>query len=412
MIPTLFRRGGACCLFFLLATLPPMCACADTSPVEEATSILERWTTFHWGRDCIVWVVHYPEELVTPWVEAEASRSGMSQEEKDNYRRSFVKELRIAETEPFLLTVYAFGPKPLALAPLSSSVLLSLPDGRSVAPVSYEKKFDEPLSGVVQGLVFFPKQPDKRFVVTVRGLGIRREQEFAFGVSAVQTEGPGIVPEEGPGPKDTEPSIAAKSPGKGKGTVTGGNREGIVVSLPPAPKSEKKAPVVPERPERPLPPVPPTPPLPEPSATPVPALVGSDDVALAAFRPDSKKLASGDVAPQDPSSPETRKKDTKNVYRSKEKALEAFLSEWIAGDAGKMHSLLSEPSAKTVSVQALKRDTIDTPMRWALKDGYKIKWLDGNRAKVIASQKFILMRTLVSRVVTLAQEGHSWSVVW
>ncbi len=245
-------------LALLCVLLLPNGVFAAESPVEEATAILERWTSFHWGRDCIVWVVHYPEELVTPWVEAEAARSGMSQEEKDEYRRSFVKELRIAETEPFLMTVYAFGPKPLSLAPLSGSMLLSLPDGQSIAPTSYEKKFDEPLTGVVQGLVFFPKQPDKRFVVMVKGLGIRGEQEFAF---AAHGSGNGTgSPVADPVVKE-DVALVPKARDKSK-PEAGGSREGIVVSLPPVPKSEKKQPVAPERPQPPVSPDPPVPPGP------------------------------------------------------------------------------------------------------------------------------------------------------
>lgn len=388
-------------LALLCVLLLPNGVFAAESPVEEATAILERWTSFHWGRDCIVWVVHYPEELVTPWVEAEAARSGMSQEEKDEYRRSFVKELRIAETEPFLMTVYAFGPKPLSLAPLSGSMLLSLPDGQSIAPTSYEKKFDEPLTGVVQGLVFFPKQPDKRFVVMVKGLGIRGEQEFAF---AAHGSGNGNgAPVADPVAKE-DVALVPKARDKNK-PEAGGSREGIVVSLPPVPKSEKKQPVAPERPQPPVSPVPPIPPVPTPDPA---ADVRSGDVgALADFLPGSKERTSGDVTPRG-----EQKADRKNLYRSREKALEEFLSKWVAGDAEGMHAILSEASRKTVSVQALKRDTIDSSMRWALKDGYKVKWTDGNKAKVIASQKFILMRTLVSRIITLTQEGHSWSVVW
>ncbi|PKL02295.1 MAG: hypothetical protein CVV55_05180, partial [Synergistetes bacterium HGW-Synergistetes-2] len=67
--------------------------------IVEATSILERWTAFHWGRDCLVWLVHYPEELVDPWVAAEAARSGMSEAESAQYRASFTSELRIVDTE-------------------------------------------------------------------------------------------------------------------------------------------------------------------------------------------------------------------------------------------------------------------------------------------------------------------------
>ena len=107
---TKIRNGILSLLAVLLFSAAPA---AGSDAIGEATAILERWTSFHWGRDCLVWIVHYPEELVDPWVESEAARGGMSDGEREEYRKAFVSELRIADTEPFLVTVYAFGPRPL-----------------------------------------------------------------------------------------------------------------------------------------------------------------------------------------------------------------------------------------------------------------------------------------------------------
>ena len=152
----------------LLSAVPA----AGSEAIREATEILERWTSFHWGRDCLVWIVHYPEELVDPWVESEAARGGMSEGEKEEYRRAFISELRISETEPFLVTIYAFGPRPLDFGGFASAVSLVNKNGDKAAPLSYERKFDQPVSGIVQGLVFFPKQTDKEFSVSMRRLGV------------------------------------------------------------------------------------------------------------------------------------------------------------------------------------------------------------------------------------------------
>ncbi len=154
---------------------------AGSDAIGEATAILERWTSFHWGRDCLVWIVHYPEELVDPWVDSEAARGGMSEGEREEYRKAFVSELRIGDTEPFLVTIYAFGPRPLDFGGFASSVRLVTKNGDAVPPLSYEGKFDQPVSGIVQGLVFFPKQRDKEFSVAMRRLGVVEEQLFSFG---------------------------------------------------------------------------------------------------------------------------------------------------------------------------------------------------------------------------------------
>ncbi|MDR1049206.1 MAG: hypothetical protein LBL51_05570, partial [Synergistaceae bacterium] len=60
-------RIAACAFFWVLSCGGP----AFANAFEETVRILEDRTVFHWGRDCLVWVVHYPEEIVEPWVESE-----------------------------------------------------------------------------------------------------------------------------------------------------------------------------------------------------------------------------------------------------------------------------------------------------------------------------------------------------
>ena len=94
------------------------------NPFGETIRVLEQWTVSHWGRDCFVWIVYYPKELIEPWVEAEALRVGMSEAERRAYRDTFVSELRMDRAEPFLVSVYAFGARPVSLAPVSDNILL------------------------------------------------------------------------------------------------------------------------------------------------------------------------------------------------------------------------------------------------------------------------------------------------
>ena len=51
---------------------------AEVTAFDQTIRILERWTSSHWGQDCFVWIVHYPEELAKPWAESEALRAGMN----------------------------------------------------------------------------------------------------------------------------------------------------------------------------------------------------------------------------------------------------------------------------------------------------------------------------------------------
>lgn len=338
-------------------------------PVTQATAILERWTSFHWGRDCLVWIVHYPEELVDPWVDAEAARRGMSEAEKQEYREDFMKELRIRDTEAFLLTVYAFGPRPLSLAPFSGSIFLQNPGGSRVSPLSYEKKFDIPLSGIVQGLVFFQKQGDKDFSLVMKGLGVQTEQLFSFGPLREETPVAEIAPPEP-------------------------EREVVVVELPPAPKKEppkvKKTPPV----QAPLPPEPP---------------VVASPPELMDFKPEP----SADMKPLKEELPAEKESDKKGVlFISKEKTVEKFVSLWIEGKYDGMYDLLSSSSRKSLTEKKFSSEIAATKLRSSLRDGYKIKWLEDGKVQIVTAQKMLLFRTLRSKVILLEKEDKLWKVTW
>lgn len=352
----------------LLCILLPAAARAG-DPVTRATAILERWTSFHWGRDCLVWIVHYPEELVDPWVEAEAARRGMSEAEKEEYREDFMKELRITDTEAFLLTVYAFGPRPLSLAPFSSSLFLQTSAGSRVSPLSYEKKFDAPLSGIVQGLVFFPKQPEGNFSLGMKGLGVQTEQIFSFAPP----------PEETPVAEIAPPEPA---------------REVVVVELPPAPKKE------PPRVKKPPPVKAPPPPEPPVVASP-PELM------------DFKPEPSSDAKPIKEEPPEKAESAGKGVlFISREKTVEKFVRLWIDGEYGGMYDLLSSSSRKALTEKQFAAEIAATKLRSSLRDGYKIKWLDDGKVQIITAQKMLLFRTLRSKMILLEKEDKLWKVTW
>ena len=41
---------------------------------QKVSNILDKWTVFRWGTDNLAWLVHYPEELVDPYVQLETAR--------------------------------------------------------------------------------------------------------------------------------------------------------------------------------------------------------------------------------------------------------------------------------------------------------------------------------------------------
>lgn len=362
---------------------------ALASPLEEATRILERNTSFHWGKDCLVWVVYYPESLVEPWVDADAQSRGYTASQREEYLRSFKEQLRIGSAEPFLVTVYHFGAGPLSLSPFSDYLSLTTDGSNRVPPLSYEKKMDQPISGVVQGLVFFPKQQGE-FSLVFKGLGVYPEQMFAFDRPAqteVVVKAPEVVSRvvEIP-PVETETALSSKG--------------GKVSS--PKKQPEPKAP----EPE----------PLPPPVDTEPPAWLGPGPV-LTPPEPVVEELplegVSGDIARQleeilKDDGPEPEKD---SLLLSKETVIEEFLALWAKGDTEAMFEMIA-PSARAEGLESFSSRANKSPLRWTLSDGYKVRWLDDGKARVSVAQKLVLIRVLQSEVLSVVREEGRSFVVW
>ena len=398
-------RGRGCvlaCLLAVLSVCPPAFGGAPaeqaTNPFGETIRVLEQWTVSHWGRDCFVWIVYYPEELIEPWVEAEALRVGMSEAERRAYRDTFVSELRMDRTEPFLVSVYAFGARPVSLAPVSDNILLVTAAGERVRPVRYDTNLDQPLRGLVQGLVFFPKQRDTNFAVAVKGMGGCDERLFSFTPAA--------------SPEDWDGGAVPAS----EETKT------VVVELPKKPASRKVSvrPVKPPKPaEHPAVPMAPPPSVPRP----IPPLLAEDSGDMAVFvesvrdrgaSPDRRAADKTDKTEGAASeTPENPGKNAQSAYVSREQVLRRFLTLWAENRPDEMYAMLSAESRKMLSSENFARETAKAAdFRAGLKDGYRIDWVGEERAKVITDRRFLMFRSLVVRTLGVTREGSSWKVVW
>ena len=371
------------------------------NPFGETIRVLEQWTVSHWGRDCFVWIVYYPKELIEPWVEAEALRVGMSEAERRAYRDTFVSELRMDEAEPFLVSVYSFGARPVSLAPVSDNILLVTAAGERVRPVRYDTNLDQPLRGLVQGLVFFPKQRNTDFAVAVKGMGGYDERLFSFAPAASLGGWDG---EADPSPEETRT---------------------VVVELPkkPAPKRVSVRPVQPPKPaEHPAVPMAPPPSAPRP----IPPLLAEDSGDMALFvesvrdrgasldrgeadRTDKKESAS----PETLEAPEKPEKNAQSAYVSREQVLRRFLTLWADNRPDEMYAMLSAESRRMLSPENFAREAAKaSDFRAGLKDGYRIDWVGEERARVITDRRFLMFRSLVVRTLGVTREGSSWKIIW
>ena len=381
------RVGVGLALLAFACLVPNPCGAVSRNPLGETIQVLEQWTAAHWGRDCFVWIVYYPEDLVEPWIEAEALRVGMSEPERRAYRDTFVSELRIGKAEPFLVTVYSFGARPISFAPVSDNILLVTASGERLRPVRYDTHLDQPLRGLVQGLVFFPKQTDTDFAVAVKGMGVYEERLFSFA--------PAPSPEAGSGDE--------ASPEETKT---------VVVELPkrPAPKKVTVRPVQRPKPvEHPAVPMAPPPAPPRP----IPPLLAEDSGDMALFVESLRDRASPAPSRKESSDPEVPEKNTQNAYVSREQVLRQFLTLWSENQPDAMYAMLSAASQKMLTPENFARETAKaSDFRSGLKDGYRIDWVGEERARVITDRRFLMFRSLVVRTLGVVREGGSWKVVW
>lgn len=367
---------------------------APAGPFEDTVRILENSTSFHWGRDCLVWIVHYPEALVDPWADSEAGRTGMTESERTAYKESFVKDLSIGKLEPFLFTVYAFGIRPLSFAPFAEKIALVTSGGERLKPVRYDRVLDQPINGIAQGLVFFPKQKDGGFALSVRGMGVYDERIFAFSDSISPSDGLVVDEPEYDG-------------------------EIVVVDLPSAPpkrepatQKPKTAPVKPPPPktiERPQPPAPPKEPdivVIEPDSSETESMADF----VAAMR-EGRTIIPAEESENNAAAAVSD--DPENAYISRETTLRNFLDLWMQHNPEKMYSMLADSSQRILSRQTFEAELRKaSDFRAALKDGYKIDWLGTERAKIVAVKRVLLIRSLVSRTLGVTRENSIWKIVW
>ena len=348
---------------------------AELSPAENTIRILERWTCSHWGQDCFVWVVHYPEEIADAWTESEAVRTGMNAAERERYRRNFVSELELEKSETFLVSVYSFGARPVNLSPVKENISLFTASGERVKPTRYDSSLDNPSGGVVQGLVFFPKQKDKDYVIGIRGMD-SKERVFAFETV-----------------NNSAPAPAKK------------NSDVVVVNLPK--KKSRQAPVIPAKKKS--VPVPP-PPVPN---KPIPPLFQDSSKDIAEF----VKSIHGDKPEKEsqdkPAAVQARPANIDNSYVSKESVLRKFLALWAENRPNEMYDMLNDGSRRNISRENfVKEIRKDGAFREGLRADYRLDWVGEERAKVITTRKTLVFKSVVTRTLGIMREGTSWRVVW
>jgi hypothetical protein len=339
-----------------------------------AFGILDSWTCVRWGEENIAWVVHYPEELVDPWVRSEAEKRKLRPEQAEELRKSFSEELRIGSATAVLLSVHGYGTNAVNLSPAGKNFALIDSSGRRVSPIAFEKKLDGPILGLVQGFIFFPLQTDKNFSIAVNGLVPGRETNFAFG-----------------GARADGTAIATAPPGQPPAPANPPRGDKEVVVRIPTRKTD-----APLKPAEPLPP--------DPVAIDEDSDLGEPGEIFAPTEPHVTEPPPHEPAPEPRPVPDVPK-------LAPRQALDIYLKAWMDGDTDKMYSMLSAESQGKISKELFAREAAAGNFRGALRSGYKVSWT-GDSARVTVAKKVLFVRTLETKMINFVMEDGSARVSW
>ncbi len=346
---------------------------------DEITSkILERWTSFHWGDNNFIWVVHYPSEIVDAWVNSEAKKSNMNDVQRANYKKNFIEDLQINKSEAFLISVYSFGKNVPDLRPINENFKLINSSGEKISPLKYDSNLEYLAPGVVQGLIFFPKQPDKNFALSINKIA---PEEKIFSFAPPEIIAPKQIPENKPAP----------------------NPEVIVVNLP------KKTPPPPKFEHKPI-------------APPVKIEPVQEDNSMKDFVNDVLAKRAKSKEPEDDQNKNnnnnvqlavSRPVNVDDAYISREHLLRRFLLLWSDNNPSEMYEMLNEQSKKNISRENFIKEIYKTgDFRAGLKTDYKIDWIGEERAKITVTRKNLMFKNLSARTLGVTREGSSWKIVW
>lgn len=370
-----FFASVVCAIFFFVLHVSTSYA-ADADR-DLSLEILNRWTCIRWGEENLAWVVYYPESLVEPWVRAEGERRRLRRDQIEAFRAAFIDELRIDSTTPILFSIQVYSSTPVDLRPIADNVWLLDRSGRKIRPIVVEKSLDGPLQGMAQGLIFFPKQNTEDFSVVIRGLVPERETIFSF-------EGSGA------------PASAIETTAKASDStiIAPTEDDEIIVRIPtPEKKNETPARIIETEPE----------------------VEFMDEGGT--YQPTVPPREIEPIGPPEPEEPEPVQADEpkqtpiRRAALSPRQALDIYIKSWMAGNVDEMYEMLSSGSRDRISRELFEKEVMSS-FRRSLREGYKVSWEDENTAKITVARKFLLIRSLESKLIRFVNEDGTARVSW
>jgi len=380
-------------------------ACAEDKPSLDILSLkrnfvnlMNRWVSFRWGLNCVIYVLYYDPSIVGPWVELNAKLNGWSDVEKEEFRRNVEDALKVGRATAFLITVENVGKEAISLSPLAEKIVLEDSNGNEYKVVSYENHLDSPISDKAQGLIFFPLIPKGVGELKLKIVGLPDgDALFSWSLEV----------------KDREVAQEKKS------ELTW---EQISSTKPNQPKPEgKKVEVKVVKPEgqiktviKPNPPSPPS----SPSKPSNPPSKNEDSKN----KGDGKDKVKEEKVPVNVVSSEKEGKDTFLLADDVEKAkvldpmevLKEYLEAWGREDYGKMYSLLSSATKAKLSFPEFKKVVEGEIPSWVKSGNYRLlppkKTDKGVYISLISTVRLGFIKIVDTKSFSLVLDKEGWRI--
>lgn len=102
---------------------------------------------------------YYSAEYVEAMLQDEADKNMWTKDELENFKYTFLKNIRIGETIPIKIEFNNLGPT-MRMAPFDEQVSLLI-NGKEYKPLEYDPRFNFKFQGKRDGMVFFPRYDQK-----------------------------------------------------------------------------------------------------------------------------------------------------------------------------------------------------------------------------------------------------------
>lgn len=135
---------------------------AEAASKHDAT--LARWTRFEEYKNDLggifrVRATLYTSEYIEALMQSEAEKNLWTASELEDYKYNFLKGLQLDQYIAIHLELEELGPT-AHMSPFDEMVTLSIA-GKDYKPGDYDKRFNFPLQGKRDGMVFFPRYDEK-----------------------------------------------------------------------------------------------------------------------------------------------------------------------------------------------------------------------------------------------------------